>query len=64
MQVWFEVSQHTGRVHLHLQPDGTRPLGLSIPLERLSQQPHLPALSATQGDEALVPCVAAALGSE
>ena len=32
---WFEVSGHSGRVHLHLAPDGSRPMGLSLPLEAL-----------------------------
>lgn len=35
MQVWFETSQHTGRVHFHLQEDGSQPLGLSIPMDQL-----------------------------
>ncbi len=30
-----QVSAHTGRVHLHLAPDGSRPAGLSLPLELL-----------------------------
>lgn len=34
-QVWFEVSKHSGRVHIHSDASGTRPLGLSIPLETL-----------------------------
>ena len=35
MQVCFEVSAHTGRVHFHLSADGARPLGLSLPLDIL-----------------------------
>ena len=35
LQVCFEVSAHTGRVHFHLATDGSRPLGLSLPLELL-----------------------------
>ncbi len=33
--LWFEVSGHSGRVHLHLSHDGSRPLGLSLPLGSL-----------------------------
>jgi hypothetical protein len=34
--VWFEVSGHTNRLHYHLAPDGSKPLGLNLPLEWLS----------------------------
>ncbi len=34
--MWFEVSAHTGRVHFHGAPDGSRMLGLSLPMELLS----------------------------
>ena len=34
-EVWFEVSKHTNRLHFHLAPDGSKPLGLNIPLEFL-----------------------------
>lgn len=34
-QVCFEVSAHSGRVHFHLAKDGSRPLGLSLPLDLL-----------------------------
>lgn len=34
-----QVSCHTGRVHLHLSPDGRRPAGLSLPLELLLAAP-------------------------
>jgi hypothetical protein len=33
--VWFEVSAHTNRLHYHLAPDGSRPLGLNVPMESL-----------------------------
>jgi hypothetical protein len=33
------VSAHTGRVHLHLALDGSRPVGLSLPLELLRAHP-------------------------
>lgn len=32
MQVWFEVSAHTNRVHFHADKDGSQPLGLSLPI--------------------------------
>ena len=32
LQVWFEVSAHTSRVHFHANKDGSRPLGLSLPI--------------------------------
>ncbi|KAK9866369.1 hypothetical protein WJX84_005962 [Apatococcus fuscideae] len=34
-KVWFEVSANTGRVHMHMAADGSRMLGLSLPLELL-----------------------------
>lgn len=34
--VWFELSPHTGRLHLHGAPDGSAPLGLSVPLEDMA----------------------------
>ena len=34
--VWFELSPHTSRLHLHGSPDGTAPLGLSVPLETMA----------------------------
>ena len=30
MQVWFEVSSHSGRIHFHTAEDGSQPLGLSV----------------------------------
>lgn len=39
LQVWFEVSAHTNRVHFHAAPDGGAPLGLSLPLELLALAP-------------------------
>ena len=33
--VWFEVSPNTARVHLHAAPDGSSPLGLSLPVRAL-----------------------------
>ena len=45
LQVWFEVSQHTNRVHFNGAMDGSRPLGMSLPLELL-ETPGLPALLA------------------
>ena len=33
---WFELSPHTGRLHLHGSPDGSAPLGLSVPLEAVA----------------------------
>ncbi|KAL4428086.1 hypothetical protein ABPG75_002175 [Micractinium tetrahymenae] len=35
VQVWFEVSGNTGRVHLHAAGDGSAPLRLSLPMEAL-----------------------------
>ena len=35
MQVWFEVSAHTSRVHFHGSDDGTALLGLSMPMGML-----------------------------
>jgi hypothetical protein len=35
-EVWFEVSPFTSRLHFHLAPDGSRPLGLSLPLDVLA----------------------------
>ena len=35
LQVWFEVSAHTGRVHFHGASDGSAPAGLSLPMELL-----------------------------
>jgi hypothetical protein len=35
MQLWFEVSAHTGRLHFHGAEDGGAPLGLSLPMELL-----------------------------
>ena len=35
LQVWFEVSAHTGRVHFHSTENGTAPLGLSMPMGML-----------------------------
>ena len=29
-ELWFEISRHTGRIHLHAEPDGKAPLGLSV----------------------------------
>ncbi|EFJ47804.1 hypothetical protein VOLCADRAFT_91788 [Volvox carteri f. nagariensis] len=37
---YFEVSCHTSRVHLHLAPDGSRPVGLSLPVELLRNHPQ------------------------
>ncbi|KAK9844937.1 hypothetical protein WJX74_008894 [Apatococcus lobatus] len=34
-KVWFEVSQNTGRVHMHHAVDGSAMLGLSLPMELL-----------------------------
>ncbi|GAB4813573.1 hypothetical protein N2152v2_000619 [Parachlorella kessleri] len=39
VEVWFEVSTNTGRVHFHAAPDGARPLLLSLPMEALAG-PH------------------------
>ena len=36
MQVWFEVSAHTSRLHFHAAKDGSAPLGLSLPMGMLS----------------------------
>lgn len=33
--MWFEVSQNTGRVHMHQAADGSSMLGLSLPMELL-----------------------------
>ncbi|KAK9812930.1 hypothetical protein WJX72_005929 [[Myrmecia] bisecta] len=41
-KVWFEVSANTNRVHFHSKPNGSAPLGLSLPLELL-QMPGTPA---------------------
>jgi hypothetical protein len=30
--LWFELSPHTGRLHLHGADDGSSPLGLSVHL--------------------------------
>ena len=35
LDIWFEVSPNTGRVHLHAAPDGRSPLGLSLPVRAL-----------------------------
>ena len=35
-QAYFEVSKNTGRIHFHLEEDGGKPLGLSLPAELLS----------------------------
>lgn len=35
MQVWFEVSGNTGRIHFHGAPDGSAPLRLSLPIDAL-----------------------------
>lgn len=35
VQVWFEVSGNTSRVHLHTAADGSAPLLLSLPMEAL-----------------------------
>ena len=45
LQVWFEVSQNTNRVHFNGAMDGSRPLGMSLPMELL-EMPGLPALLA------------------
>ena len=37
LQVWFEVSAHTSRVHFHADKDGGRPLGLSLPIGCLQE---------------------------
>ena len=34
--VWFELSPHTSRLHFHGSPDGSSPLGLSVPLEAMA----------------------------
>ena len=34
--VWFELSPHTSRLHFHGAPDGSSPLGLSVPLEAMA----------------------------
>jgi hypothetical protein len=60
LPVWFEVSGHTGRVHIHLAPGGTRPLGLSLPLELLL----LPGLGGAAGLEATMARVRAARAQE
>lgn len=36
MQVWFEVSRHTNRVHFHGSEEGGALLGLSLPLDLLT----------------------------
>ena len=43
LQVWFEVSAHTGRVHFHGAPDGSAPEGLSLPMELLQVRSIRPA---------------------
>ena len=42
--MWFEVSEPTGRVHLHFKEDGSQLLGLSIPIAALLAD-GAPALS-------------------
>jgi hypothetical protein len=37
--IYFEVSAHTGRLQLHISCDGSRPLGLSAPMELLLLEP-------------------------
>ncbi len=41
----MQVSEHTGRVHLHGSASGERPLGASLPLDALlpATQPSAPA---------------------
>ncbi len=36
LQVWFEVSRHTNRVHFHGASDGSALLGLSLPMDLLT----------------------------
>ena len=59
VEVWFEVSGNTGRVHLHRAPDGSAPLRLNLPLETLlaGDSPALEELLAAvdQGAEAAPP---------
>lgn len=59
LQVWFETSQHTGRVHLHLQPDGSDPLGLSFPMDRL-QQVHVPTTDTAANSDPVTQAIAEA----
>ena len=35
LQVWFEASAHTSRLHFHAAQDGSAPLGLSLPMGTL-----------------------------
>ena len=35
VQVWFEVSAHTSRLHFHAAKDGSAPFGLSLPMGAL-----------------------------
>ncbi|PRW44334.1 DNA annealing helicase and endonuclease ZRANB3 [Chlorella sorokiniana] len=35
VEVWFEVSGNTGRIHFHGAPDGSVPLRLSLPIDAL-----------------------------
>ena len=67
MQVWFEVSAHTGRLHLHLAQDGSQPLGFSTPLDECMHG-QLPAAAASSapaegcaGDELAAKILRAAL---
>ena len=49
LQVWFEVSPHTGRLHFHLAPDGSCPLGFSTPMDECMHSPVSPqAASASE----------------
>ena len=36
--VWFEVSCYSGRVHIHTQPDGSKPAGVNFKREELTCQ--------------------------
>ncbi|GAX84585.1 hypothetical protein CEUSTIGMA_g12006.t1 [Chlamydomonas eustigma] len=49
--VGFEVSGHSGRIHLHLSLDGKQPLGLSLPLEALLGCSKALLLDAADGDQ-------------
>ena len=54
LQVWFEVSPHTGRLHLHLAPDGSSPLGFSVPLDECMAPVELPGSEPSEADGKLV----------
>ena len=45
IQVWFEVSAHSGRIHFHTAEDGSQPVGLSVPIEMLQSAELAPTLT-------------------